>query len=114
MRRYDLGSISVRPSSAASASTADWAAAGRARSSERFDLGKVAQTLGPVERDFERVPCSVHEKRSPRLANRRNRAEPQELEQVEQLRGSVLHHRQSGSRSPCGSWWGPACAVLYR
>src|ERR1017187_217048 len=57
---------------------------------QSFDLGKGAKTLGPVERDLEGAPRSVHLERSPFLANRRGRSEAQELEEMQQLTGGLL------------------------
>ena len=56
---------------------------------ERFNFREVAQTLGLVERDFDGMACAVQQVRRARFANRGDGAEPQQLEQVEQLGGGV-------------------------
>ena len=49
---------------------------------QSLDLGEIAEILGLVERDFDRVPCSTHQKGRSCLANRGDGAEPEQLEQT--------------------------------
>ena len=82
--------------------------------SESFDLGKVAQTVGPVERNFEGVPCSVTRKGVRVLRNGCDRAKPQEHEQIEQLTGSVLAVGEANLDLLAGLGGARSCAVLCR